>query len=312
MNAPRASAFPAASAKLRWRAFTLLELLIVIGLIGLLTFVAVPAFKGFGQANTLAAAQRQLQDDLGLARQLAIKNRAPVYLVFFSPDPLALDSTNKEAATRIVELHNYLASLPASDFQERALRMFTNVFAGQHISYAFYSESRVGDQPVLAGSPASQRRGRYLSAGGGIWRTLPDGIIFPAGLRFSIGPVSLTAPITKRVPFPLAPQPGDPNVTPKDEQPLALPVIAFDALGRSMGVDASGQLTAQLQDQYVAIGYGSVFVPHDPVLTNNYDFNRLADVVETPSLNYTNTIFRVAGLTGRAKRFYWGSSTNQP
>ena len=168
----------------------------------------------------------------------------------------------------------------------------------------------MGDQPVLSGSPASLRRGRYLTLGGSIWHTLPDGIIFPAGLRFSLNPNSLFQPLTKRVPFPLAPQAGDPDVTPPGELPLALPVFAFDAQGRSMSLDANGQITTQIRDQYVAIGIGSVFVPRDNVQTNNYDFGQLADVVETPALNYTNTIFRVAGLTGRSKRFYWGSSTN--
>src|SRR5262245_20767645 len=79
-----------------WRAFTLTELLVVMSIIGLLTFIAMPAFRGFGQENTVGAAQRQVQDDLAFARLQAIRNRAPVYMVFFQPPFDAEDSFAQE------------------------------------------------------------------------------------------------------------------------------------------------------------------------------------------------------------------------
>ena len=295
-------------------AFTLLELLVVIALIATLTFVAVPAFKGFGQANNLAAAQRQLQDDLALARQLAIKHRAPVYMVFFAPDRTNADPRLRDSATKLSSIHAALDQLDPSEFKEHALRVFTNVFAGQYASYAFYSEGKVGDQPYLDSADGSTdlRRGRYLTVGGTIWRTLPDGIVFPPGLHSLLTTPISTNLLVKAVPFPLAPDPGDPNKSLNTAlYQLNLPAIAYDALGRSMRVDGKGQIdvTAAPQDQFVSIGIGSVFVPHDPVFTNNYDFNAVSDrvLVIAPKDNYTNTIFRVTGLTGRARRFYWGT-----
>ena len=302
----------------RRTAFTLLELLVVIALIATLTFVAVPAFKGFGQANNLAAAQRQIQDDLALARQLAIKHRTPVYMVFFSPDPTNSDPRLRDSATKLFSIHAALLQLGPSEFQEHALRVFTNLFAGQHASSAFYSEGKIGDQPFLdtssggvgaTGNP-DLRRGRYLTVGGTIWRTLPDGIVFAPGLHPSLNLSARTNLLVKSVPFPLAADPGDPNakMDPALYQ-LYLPAIAYDALGRSMRLNSNGQIdaTAAPQDQFVSLGIGSVFVPHDPAASNNYDFSRLADVVIAPKDNYTNTIFRVTGLTGRARRFYWGT-----
>jgi prepilin-type N-terminal cleavage/methylation domain-containing protein len=310
MNAYRKKLFFADSANGFQRAFTLLELLIVIGLIGLLTFVAVPAFKGFGQANTLAAAQRQIQDDLALARQLAIKNRVPVYMVFFSPDADSPDQLGVNSPGKLSDIHNALLGLTASEFKVRSLRVFTNVFAGQHVSYAFYTESKVGDQPVVLPQDGSSdlSRSRYLTLGGSIWRTLPDGIVFAPGLRFRLKEYFAVSLTNKPVPFPLAPSPGDLTLSQAQTLQLHLPAIAYDALGRSMRMDKDGRITAQLQDQFVSLGIGSVFIPHDPIETNHFDFSKLADVVETPRENYTNSIYRINGLTGRARRFVWGTS----
>ena len=292
----------------RQRAFTLIELLVVIALIGVLTFVAVPAFKGFGQTNTLAAAQRQVQDDLALARQVAIKTRSPVYMVFFSP---AADQTAKVAG-----VHNQLIALQGpggtiGEFAANALRVMTNVIASSHSSYAFFAERNVGDQPGVA-------RPRYLTAGGTLWKTLPDGVVFPEQMMFpytstASGALVFTNLQSKPVPFPLAPPFKELTTAQIDSISLYLPVLAFDAQGRCVRLDDSQvprippSLTAQLRDGFVSIGLGSVFVPRDSIQTNSFDFGRAADVVETPRGNFTNTIFRVNGLTGRSKRLFWGT-----
>ena len=307
-SSPSRSPVPGSRPVVRSGAFTLLELLVVIALIGILTLVAVPAFKGFGQANTLAAAQRQMLDDLALARQFAIKTRAPVYMVFFAPE-----STDNSSSAQIDQIHTQLINLAAGDFRERALRTFTNVFAGHHASYAFYAESRVGDQPVLP-SVSSAYRGRYLTIGGSIWRTLPDGVVFPGNMRPVIYQQSGGAPVStnldvKSVPFPLAPEA---SATPVSMPSLSLPALTFDAQGRCVLL-AQGKPTQVLRDRYVSIGLGSVFRPKTGPDTNHlsFDFSRPADVVLTPRDNYTNTIFRIASLTGRARRFAWGTSPDQ-
>jgi prepilin-type N-terminal cleavage/methylation domain-containing protein len=62
--------------------FTLLELLVVVGLIGLLTMFAVPAFNALGQGQKLRSAAFQLNTALSLARQQAITTRQDVYVLF--------------------------------------------------------------------------------------------------------------------------------------------------------------------------------------------------------------------------------------
>src|SRR5665213_3616923 len=64
------------------RAFTLLEMLVVITVIGLLATLALPHLGGMNKSNSMAAATQQLIDDVALARQRAMANRTVVYMVF--------------------------------------------------------------------------------------------------------------------------------------------------------------------------------------------------------------------------------------
>lgn len=277
----------------RRRAFTLIELLLVLAIIGALAAMTVPAFKGFGQANSLAAAQRQLVDDLSYARQLAIKNRSTVYFLF--------------APTNGYLQNPLFTSLPASTygtFPRIALTTLTNVVMGQYASYAIYTERRVGEQPGV-------QRPRYLTE----WRSLPPGMVFPKEMFHAADPNNKTA-VDRRVqrlsrrgvPFPVVLQDqlmsdqaqlwGGVNDLPQ------VPFIAFDANGRIADqtytnlVAANNTLVLPGNDVVVAVAPGSVFMPRQ---ADGRPAMGPGDLIETPKMAYTNSLIRISYNTGRAR-----------
>jgi prepilin-type N-terminal cleavage/methylation domain-containing protein len=58
--------------------FSLAELMVVVGLIGILTAISVPFFLSYYRAATLKAGAQELQAVLNTARQLAIKENGSV------------------------------------------------------------------------------------------------------------------------------------------------------------------------------------------------------------------------------------------
>ncbi len=129
--------------------FTLLELLIVIAIIGFLAAVALPSMKGISKSNVMVNATRQLTDDLAYARQLALKERTTVHVIFVPP---GVDLMTPNAAS------------------ERDRRVWTNLLASPFSGYAMLAERTVGDQP-------GQAHRRYLTQ----WKTLPEGVLIAPG-----------------------------------------------------------------------------------------------------------------------------------
>jgi prepilin-type N-terminal cleavage/methylation domain-containing protein len=253
------------------RAFTLIELLVVIAVAGILAALAVPAIKEFGRGNQQVAATRQLLDDVGRARQLAMANRTTVYMVFLPNGYL----------TGNLPYPGNLGGLPLQSDSDRALQLA----GGQMRSYALMSLRSIADQP-------GQNRAQYLTE----WKTLPPGwLIAPA--KFVLPTVTVTFTnansfgppvwnvngfaVTNGLPFPSA------------DAPLGqfyLPYIAFNHLGQL----ASGY------DEYIPLARGTV----DPAL--GADGKLVADdatVTESPLGNSFSdyNIIHIDWLTGRAK-----------
>ena len=132
------------------RAFTILELMLVIGIIGLMAALALPHLSGFTKGNTMTAATRQLLDDVALARQRAMVNRSEVCMVFLPPNFWTNDQLGGSQ----------------NSFSNNQI---TTSSRHQYAAYALVSLRTVGDQPGLSNV-------HYLTD----WRFLPQGIfIYP-------------------------------------------------------------------------------------------------------------------------------------
>ena len=246
----------------------------VISIIGVVAALSVPAIKSFGKANAMAAASRQMLDDVARARQLAISQRTVVYMIFLPPGFWNQPPINA----------SIFSSLPGLE-QAKAKHLFDKQLTG----YTFVAMRSVGDQP-------GRSVPRYL----GPWRTLPEGA-FIAAWKFvprSVLVARFADPLTgwpflvygfsttNTIPFPseLAPRASVSNPY------LTLPYLAFDANGQLL----SGQ------DEFIPLASGSVLFARD---VNQVALAQPPAATETPPGNSTNAfnLIHIDWLTGRAR-----------
>jgi prepilin-type N-terminal cleavage/methylation domain-containing protein len=248
-------------------AFTIIELLVVIAILGIMAGLTVPVLKNFAKSDATLGASRQLLDDVGRARQLAISQRTTVYMVFVPTNFWSALMPNWSSLTLV---------------QQTAA---TNLCDKQLTGYTFVSLRSVGDQP---GNPTKH----YLAP----WQTLPDGTFIAAQKFYTTNTIvdqisGAAYPISQfnytTIPFPTATAASG----------VSLPYIAFNYLGQ---LTVDGQTVAGL-DEYIPIAKGSVLFARDSA-TKAFQFGP-PDASEIPPGNSANSAYNIVHidrLTGRA------------
>lgn len=141
------SARPGAPATRRG-GFTVMEMLVVLGIIAAVLSIGLPALRGLGQGNEMDDALRRLRSDLEQARQMAVSRHTTIAVVFVPPSVLGLVRANfatDEEWTQVKTLKGGICT-----------------------HYAFLSMRQPGDQP-------GQATLKYLSE----WRSLPQRTFIP-------------------------------------------------------------------------------------------------------------------------------------
>jgi prepilin-type N-terminal cleavage/methylation domain-containing protein len=293
----------------RRRAFTLIEMLTVIAIIGIIAGFAIPVLKNFGKNDVTVSASRQLLDDVGRARQLAMSQRTTVYMVFVStnfwqvvPGYTAPDGQLFSA---------YPAYLNANQIQAA-----TNLLDKQLTSYTFMAYGALGDQP-------GQHQWHFLAP----WQSLPDGVFIPLYKFYNpnVPPYSFTDPVNANAYFNINPFsetntfrfPTEDSPTYASSFGMMLPYIAFNYLGQLS--DYSGNLLTSASmsegqdydNDYIGGGIDIPLVQGSVMPDLNPNTRALQvgppQINEMPPGNGTNisyTVVHIDPLTGRATMEY--------
>jgi prepilin-type N-terminal cleavage/methylation domain-containing protein len=254
------------------RAFTILELLLVVSIIGFMAAMALPHLAGFGKANSMTSATHQMLDDVALARQRAMVNRSEVCLVFLPPNFWTNDQ-------------------PLTTFSNSQI---TSLVGHQYTAYAMIALRSVGDQP-------GKSNVHYLTD----WRTLPQGIYF-APFQLTNSPGTNLISTTNTTLGPVAGSNGWAVVAFTNNILFPFP-STFNATSNYLpyiGFTPGGQLIGGA-DQFISLTSGSIFYPLDANGAPQWQpgVASAPAPVETPPGNATNNanLIHIDWLTGRAK-----------
>ena len=257
------------------RAFTILEMLVVVTIIGFMAALALPYLSGMTKSNSMTTALQQLLNDCALGRQLAMSHRTTVYMVFAPPIPAGSGSPTNE------------------------LNSYSNLLAHQYGAYALVSLRSLGDQP-------GQSFPKYLTE----WKPLPDGV-FVAPWMFTNQQNSVKVystntlsynPATKVNGLPLGVNqfiisPFPSNSVPFPAADAMAGGLSFKLYLPCIGFSPIGQLTGQLNantDEYIPLDRGRVLYTGGAAT---------AIPMESPPGNATNNcnLIHLDWLTARAK-----------
>lgn len=296
-SSPALAGFDATSSPKSSRAFTLIELLTVIAIIGLLAVLAAPIFKQFSKGDVTVAATRQMLDDCARARQLAISRRSTVYMVFIPTNFWGQPPNNLNNGA-------WNGLLPTG-FQTSTV--ITQMYAAQWCGYFMESLRNVGDQPGR-GMPQDLLRVRILPQGSFIAPFKFTTYTYPSPLApYPLNRTDL--PIygfltsgysSNNVPFPSADVLTNSTYVNSFNsfQGFHLPYIAFNYLGQLTPGDGS----LLPYDENIPIEYGTIapFIN----LSNRAPargFPTVTEMVVGNSTNISYNIIHIDHLTGRAR-----------
>lgn len=282
------------------RAFTLIELLTVIAIIGILAALVAPVFIHFSKPDVTEAATRQMLDDVARARQLAISQRSTVYMVFI-PTNFWKDPFNATAGANAWQnLVSDAPTIPTST-------LVTQMYGAQWTGYLMESLRNVGDQP-----------GRSIPKDLVKLKTLPDGAFF-APIKFTLpkyyfspGNALIVSnyPIygfltASNIPFPTADVLTNPlyvatlNANPPGTfNYVTVPYIAFNYLGQLTPGDGS----VLPYDEYIPLAYGRLLPSRDAKSKAYIQGVPIAtEVAAGGSTNISYNIIHIDRITGRAR-----------
>ncbi len=115
------------------QAFTLLELLVVLGVISVLVVLSVPMLSGMGRAQALSKATQQLKGQFAIARQLAQTKNQTVELRFYLDGGTEVDSPLVLVASQVVAVSDdgtsYQPETPVEPLPDQVAALTSGTFS---------------------------------------------------------------------------------------------------------------------------------------------------------------------------------------